>query len=305
VRHVRMLGLCLAAACAIVAVAATSASALPEWGQCFAKKGGKYANSNCTEKAKAGAGEFEFRKGTAIAHKGFTGAGGTGVLNTLLETCKRENQKINEICGGEETDETIPSYVECESENAKGEASGTKDVSNVQVTFHGCKLLGTASCNNTGKEGEIKVNTLKGTLGYINKSQHEVGVDLTPAKKKAPFAEFACSNGELNVAVGEGPNKWENSLGKVTEQPYYSKGGGDAIISPITPVNQMTSSFTQVYTTNTESENIPSKFEGKPIQLLEDYAFGSSSEHVRSAWSRAGETITNVNTTEEPVMIKA
>jgi N-acetylneuraminic acid mutarotase len=38
-----MLGLCLVAAVAVAAIATTSASALPEWGQCFKKgAGGKF-----------------------------------------------------------------------------------------------------------------------------------------------------------------------------------------------------------------------------------------------------------------------
>ena len=64
-------------------------------------------------------------------------------------------------------------------------------------------------------------------------------------------------------------------VGNSKEGAFYepeNKGGYDGIISPITPVNTMTSEYTQVFTVNPEAaENIPNKFEGKHIELLEDY----------------------------------
>ena len=55
-RHFKIMGLCLVAVFALVAVAASSASAAePEWGRCFAQKQGNYIECNCTnEKAKEG-----------------------------------------------------------------------------------------------------------------------------------------------------------------------------------------------------------------------------------------------------------
>ena len=63
-RHVRMLGLSLVAVFAICAYAVASASALPEFGKCEAKAGGKYSNSNCTVKAKKGTGSYEWKSST-------------------------------------------------------------------------------------------------------------------------------------------------------------------------------------------------------------------------------------------------
>ncbi len=52
-RHIRIIGLCLVAVFALVAVAATSASAAePEWGACVSVKSkGHYEDSNCTKEA--------------------------------------------------------------------------------------------------------------------------------------------------------------------------------------------------------------------------------------------------------------
>ncbi len=304
-RHVRMLGLCLVAVFAIAAVAATAASAAsPEWGQCYAKSGGKYANSNCTVKAKKGAGEYEWRKGTEVEHKKFTGASGEGVLHAKFEACVRGNE--NPSCTKEEIEKEesliLEVSVACESQSNIGETSGKNEVKNVVVTFVGCKALGVAPCSNTPNEGEIKVNLLKGKLGYINKANKEVGLDLTPAKKKGDFAEFTCSLGGtlLTTTVGVAPNTTHEKA------EYAPKGGGDGIISPITPIDEMTPSFTQTYTENGEDENVPSKFEGSaPLQVLEGFIYNAKEPEYRTAWSKAGEALTNVSSPEEPGEIKA
>ena len=284
-RHVRMLGLCVVAVLAIAAVVTSSASALPEWGKCVAKTNGKYENSSCTTKAKGKTGkhEFEWEKAAAITHKKFAGAGGTGVLKTNLEVCRRGAQHINPFCGGEESEQTLPAEVECESEHNTGEAAGKDELKNVSVKFNGCKLFGSAPCSNSVNEEEIVVNPLKGNLGYISKGKKEVGVLLTPSAKKGEFAKFNCVDLVTIVGVGTG----EKGL-----TPYYpGKGGNDGIISPITPIDEMSSAFTQVYTyegEEAEVKNVPSKFEKKPLEVLEDYTLNAESPENRTAWSSAG-----------------
>ncbi len=132
-RHVRMLGLCLVAVFALVAVAASSASAAePEWGHCIAKKKSVYSDSNCQNVATKhglpdhkGAYEwipgsescYPMKKGTytesaclTVAtkhglpdHKGsyektgggkFTSAGGAAVLKMELISCVTENGPV-------------------------------------------------------------------------------------------------------------------------------------------------------------------------------------------------------------------
>ena len=70
------------------------------------------------------------------------------------------------------------------------------------VVFRGCKLFGTTPCGNSGEEGVIYVNPLKGSLGYISKPKKEVGIVLEPVTKKGLFAKFACSGDTLEVGVG-------------------------------------------------------------------------------------------------------
>jgi hypothetical protein len=335
VRHVRMLGLCLVAALAVGAYAVSSASAL-EWGKCEnVGSGGNYKNANCTEKAKPkGSGSYEWRKASEVASKRvaegksanvpFSGhsIGGGGTLTTVLRECRlsegfrRTTRQKCEEEGGKNEAETTKLGVECANETNTGETAAKANVANVHVTFTGCLLLEALPCNSSGKaEGEIETNPLKGKLGYINKSAKEVGVLLEPAAKHGAFAEFVCA-GLLATVVGVG-NKKEGAEftssgcygvcpGATPEEEKH--GGYDGIISPITPVNEMTSEYTQVYTQEAEYpyRNIPSNFERKHIDVLEDYVYNAEeTSYVGSDWSAAGEVISNVNNSEEPGEIKA
>jgi hypothetical protein len=309
-RHVRMLGLCLAAMFAVAAVTATAASASsPEWGQCYAKAGGKYADSNCQTKAKKGTGAYEWRKDAEVAHKGFSGGSvetSHPLLTTFVEFCRRGNQYINPSCEppGEEGTEA-EATVECASETNVGEVTGKDEIKNVIAHFRGCKLFGDDPCTNTPNEEEIVTNTLKGKLGYLNKNAtpREVGVLLEPLAKNGQFAQFSCEVGRLQISVGTAP-------GTKDEKGYYSvKGGGDGIISTITPINTMTSDLTQVFTAGTGeeggAENIPNKLEGGKLKTLESITTNVNEPEYRSSWSRASETLTNVNVGAEEAEIKA
>ncbi len=309
-RHLRMVGLCLVAVFAIAAVTATSASALPEWGKCEAKAGGKYSDGNCTAKAKKGGGTFEWTKGTSLAPVPFTGhsIGGGGLLKANIRYCEygeKKHRLTRAKCaaeGGTEPEPTdeIPA-VECEAENSSGVAEGKNKIGNVHVAFTGCVYLGFAPCSSAGaSEGEVKTEPLKGFLGYINKSKKEVGVVLEPAKKHGLFASFTCG-GAASIVVGVG-----NSKDGAWYEPE-SKGGYDQVISPITPVNTMTSEYTQVYTTAEEAPfgNVPHQLEKKHISALESYPVALINPANEFDWAAASEEITNVNVPTEAGEIKA
>ena len=315
-RHVRMLGLCLVAVFAVAAIAATSASALPEWGKCEAKAGGKYSDANCTKKAsKKSPGEFEWKKATEFTEneRGFRGnevIPHKGLLTTTFIKCSGGKQEPGSCASHGEEEVTFPIEVECQREFHTGKVKGTKEVANVLVAFASCVVFGSIPCSNTPIEGEIDTNPLKGSLGYINKPNKEVGVLLTPETKHGSFAQFSCG-GIITTVVGQG-SKTQGTAYKETSGEE-NKGGNDGIISPITPVNKMTGDFTQTYTINAEDENIPSKFEGKPRELLEDYEYPPFENANKSKWSKAGETIVseshqqgpNGSTEESEAAIKA
>ncbi len=343
-RHVRMLGLCLVAAMALAAVAASSALAGPEWGKCEkVGSGGNYTGKNCTKSEKAkpkGSGSYEWRKASEVAAKReaegksadvpFSGHSidGGGILSTGSNECeggtdelKRVTRQACQEAGGViESNEGLSVY--CEEETNTGETVGKNEVANIHVSFKGCTIEGGAPCKSAGaSEGEINTNTLKGKLGWINKGAKEVGVLLEPVAKHGRFAVFTCFGGVIETSVGVGNDKegaFYPSSGCIGACPGTTPaeekyGGYDGIISPITPVNQMTNEFTQVFTSTEtgagalDPQNIPNKFEGKHIDLLEDYVVIHEGLEVEGSvmWSPASEEVTNVNTPEEEGEIKA
>ena len=143
---------------------------------------------------------------------------------------------------------------------------------------------------------KFRLPSLKGHLGEIKKATHEVGVALEPAAGRL-FAEFEVLEGAAFERVGQG---------SATEGSFYEEngetGGHDAVISPITPINQMTHTFTQNYRVEVlehypckpascspilnENDsapiNVPSNFEGGPLAALEFQQEHPSSEPVFS-----------------------
>ncbi|HYM45490.1 MAG TPA: hypothetical protein VES65_04930 [Solirubrobacteraceae bacterium] len=67
----------------------------------------------------------------------------------------------------------------CATVKDTGEFTGPKSAGNVVATFTGCELLH-HQCETGVTLGEIKTNPLKGEIGYINASLHQVGVLLSP-----------------------------------------------------------------------------------------------------------------------------
>jgi hypothetical protein len=266
-KRMRIVGLCLVAVFALSAFATSSAFAKPEIGRCVTKAGGKYKNSNCTEKGTGGT--FEFVKNAV--KKGFTSAGGEGVLETAAGTkviCTAQSAK------GE--------YLE------KGTTPSTKEVHHVVATFTGCTLpLIGAPCNTAGKgSGVIVTNELEGKMGYISgkgTKTPSVGQELKPAKT-APgklFATFECGGGAVKIEVGQGTGK-----------------GGDCIIAPVGPANTMSLHATETYGGSGGVQS-PQHFEGSAkVCNLESRANGG-------AWERATQALVTEITNQEALEIFA
>lgn len=293
-RYIRTLGFCLIVAFAISVLASATASAsLPEWGKCVKvpvevngklKTKGKYADANCTEKT---GGEYEFLKGTS------------GTPNTAFTAIQTTEKAVLETAIGID--------VECDSTVATGSISGTKEVTGVSVTFKGCRLpLLSFTCESFFRnefpnkyvynEGEIVTRGLKGTLGYISGAggpTPSVGLSLTAEEKKGLFAEFVCGTensgvGVLIVRVGAKENK----------------GGGDSIISPIGPINEMGTTLTQTYSVkkienpetgeleNEKGHQEPESFENKKRDVLESE---TSDGFATLGWTQSGQ-IENLET---------
>ena len=196
------------------------------------------------------------------------------------------------------------------------------------MRFAGCTSFGEPATTPGLPAGEIQTAPFKGRLGYINKATHAVGVLLQPATAGGPFAEFEVFEGQKVDHVGAG----SAAEGAFYEEASGTPTGNDGVISPITPINQMTHTFTQNYRTETIAPyepvscpishtcphgdenfaeepakdilNIPSHFEGGPVEALENYLANSEPGNGTGSWSPAGQEITNVNTVEGEAEIK-
>ncbi len=271
-KRMRIVGLCLVAVFAFSAFAVSSASALPEIGRCVAKPGtGKYKNSNCTEKAGSKVEEKQFERVKNAVKKGFTSAGGEGVLETAAGT------KV--VCTAQSA---TGEYLE------KGATPSTKEVHHVVATFTGCTLpLISAPCNTAGKaSGEIVTNELEGKMGYISGKGTKtpvVGQELKPQKNVTSklFAAFECGAGAVKIEVGQGTGK-----------------GGNCIIAPVEPANVMSTNATETYS-GSGGKQSPQSFEGSTkVCNLESRANGG-------AWERATQALVTTITNEEELEIFA
>lgn len=259
--RVRVIGIALVAVFAIAALTAGSAFALPEYGSCVAKAGGKYSDGNCTKAAKGGS--FEFLK--VFPNKGFTDKAGEGVLETVSG-----NKVI------------------CTANTGVGEyksTTSTKEVQNVVVTFTGCTLpLIGAECHSAGAEaGHIITNPLGGKLGYVSKSAKTVEQELAPMKSvvSKQFAAFECGGGAVKIITAQGTGK-----------------GGNCIYGPLSPTNTATGEATQTYAgTGKPGVQNPQSLEGSTkICNLESQANGGTWERATEAVTA---TITSAEATLE------
>jgi len=156
-KRTRIMGLCLVAACAVFAVAATSAFALenlPHYGKCnkTAVGVGKYKNAGCTKLA------------TTTESKKFEWESLEGKTVNFTSAKKKETgPAVLEAASGNE--------ISCTIQGEKiGEYGPGDQVKNVIGEFKNCETSG-FKCKSTGQnEGEIFTKKLKGEPGIIKKA---------------------------------------------------------------------------------------------------------------------------------------
>lgn len=181
-KRTSIIGLCLAAVCAMFAIGATSAFAVEgslEFGKCVAKAGGKFSNAGCTKlatKPENEKDEWEPLEGKVFP---FTSAKKATTGNAVLESK-----------GG--------NSVSCTGlKQTKGEYGPGKDeVKNVVGEFSGCEGL-SAKCSNEGKaEGLVNTTKLHGELGVVtrNATNEEKNIDGSDLQGQTSefLAEFSC-----------------------------------------------------------------------------------------------------------------
>jgi len=276
-KHLKVMGLCLAAfALAAIGAGSAVAAVTPEVGRCVAKAGGKYKDGACTEKAGKAASEkkFEFLKGAEKV--GWKSAGGESVLET------------------EEKDQ-----ITCKSQSAVGkwdlDSGKITEVESAVSTFAGCEFgVLKVKCQNNGVEesGVIKVNAVKGPLGYISgekTAKPVIGQSLTPETGKF-FAEFECGKGVLLSKV------------RGTESTVEGRKGGKCLISQEEVANKMTETFTSHFK---GAEGKPGHQEQQFFQPATSPYCNLESNANGGPYEKGTETLTTTLTNEEALEIKA
>ncbi len=190
-KRMRIVGLCLVAVFATMAVASATASAtLPAFFECAkvakAEKGmGKY-NKLCIVEGKHGLKENEYEIKEGVGKAATKAAKGSGKKATLHTPA----------VGGEVT---------CTAFKDELKITTPKHEAKVISTFTGCVSLGKKCSSSGAAAGTIKTNALEGDLGYINAAEKRVGVDLK-AEGGGELAAFDCEGLEIKVTgsvIGE------------------------------------------------------------------------------------------------------
>ncbi len=207
-------------------VEATAPSA-PEFGRCVkvAIGTGKYSKSSCTVSS------------TKNSYEWYSAFGGSDPL-------AKRGFKLAKT-GGELKLETTPGKAKlaCSGETGSGEYSGASSVGTVAVTLTGCHKAASESCASSGASpGEVRLNTLDGQLGILEKSaegaaKNKIGLQLKPASGTA-LAEFKCGastpvtlSGSVIVPLKTdkmtGSEKLKFSASKGVQKPNRFEGGAE------------------------------------------------------------------------------
>jgi len=174
-KRMRILGLALAALCALFAISAVTASAAPEWAACGkAPKNekkeytGSFSDKNCSVAAEHG--KYKLEVGSIGKGKKFK------VKNI-------GNQTLHSVVPG-----TGDIPITCTKLKGEGFPVAPAGVAKVKLTFGKCTTLeGAVPCENVKKE-TIETNTLDGSLAEVS---GKVG-DILKPETGTFFVEFTC-----------------------------------------------------------------------------------------------------------------
>jgi hypothetical protein len=199
-KRIMLVAACLACGVTSFIAVASASAALPSLFECesVGTGKGKFAKGCTTEKARGG---FEVIEGVS-KERTFKAKGGAGTFHLLGS--------------GEFT---------CSSGNAEGKIASGKVLKKVIVTFEGCSELG-VKCHTEGQIfGTIETLPLEGTLGYINKGNGEVGLDVK-GEAGATMAEYTCRTSEIWKGSLIGEMRGVNAFAKDFTLSWVVEGGG-------------------------------------------------------------------------------
>jgi hypothetical protein len=177
--------------------------------------------------------------------------------------------------GGRMTLETVKkSKVVCTAQSSTGEYSGTNELAHVVLTLTGCEMSGLPCASAEAKQGEIISADLEGQLGIerrgASRLKDRIALDLAATDQEVGGMLMVFRCGGFSVAV---------------------RG---SVLAPVA-TNKMLASTTLKYAAS-KAKQKPEQFEGGPRDVLEISLGGS-------AFEPAGETLTTVQTSEEPIEV--
>jgi hypothetical protein len=271
-RRIRITGACLLAACAMCALAASSASAFvreaPEVGRCLKLKGGHWKDGGCKTAAKGTSEQkFEWYPAYGPAENG--------------ETKLAEKVKFKSVSkSGTLIQLTTVSGegIGCKSQTAEGEITGPKTLKSTNIVFKTCAEAG-QQCTSTNpvatEKGEIKVKELLGLIGiekFGETHAKDKVANLFKPSSGEIFTEFEC--GGIPVTVRK------------------------EVLNPLT-ANAMKLSATVKFVAS-KGKQKPEKFATDPAgtkRVLE------SSKLIGGGFTQAGQALTTIQTNEEKLEI--
>jgi hypothetical protein len=285
VRHVRILGVSLIAMLALGALVASTASAsLPEWGGCERAARGKYADSACIDKAtyRKTEGRYEWFTGTefGLVHNLEKGRNfGYGIEGYNLEV----------TIGPASFETTTGHDIACSGGYGYVQLGNKpSEIKDSLLTLEGCKEAGGEElecASNLYPNGPESITNQEewesergfgGKLGFVEGKggpNPTVGIALTSFDKFVPEVEPKQREELLQVIC-------EGSLGTISIGG--DKQGGNAVISLISPVDTMTTHYTQTFSASEPGVQQWTSFEGKHPSVLDEFALHNWEQ---SAWT--------------------
>jgi hypothetical protein len=215
-KRMRILGLALVAVFALAAVAASGASAAPEWKECAknATKTGKYTDKLCTtESAGGNTGKYDLVPGVAKG-KAFKVKGGAATLHVIIPATGK-----GAFPGGAHVE------VKCTSFKGGGKAALPNKVEKVTSEFKGCTVLA-APCQSGTKKGVITTNSLNGEMIDIEGGSG-VGT-LLKAETGPVLASFTCTKVASTNVLGSVIAEHTGNVGSIskTSADHFVVGPG-------------------------------------------------------------------------------
>jgi hypothetical protein len=191
-------------------------------------------------------------------------------------------RQFSSVDGAGKLETTKGETVECSGGRDTGEITGAKQASDVLISYTGCRAkvgLEEWKCQSGATAEEIKTFDLLGRLGFINKTNKEVGILFNPETGKANnpknlFAEFECTNVKtggksINIKV---------------------KG---SVIGSITPVNTLiepsgTQEFAEITFKESKGKPEPKNLEGEAENKLLTLTTFTTKEKVKETGGEEG-----------------